>query len=447
MSTHYTLTTAPGGLPLVGHTLQLLVRPLQLFQSLRAHGDVVVIRLASTPIHVVNHPELIRQILTTDARKFDKGVQFEKARPYVGNGLATSSEPLHLRQRRLIQPAFHRAQIALYLQTMQATAREMIAAWPQGQPIELDRRLFEFTIRVLTETLFSTEADARVIREITGSLPDFLDGIAWRVAIPAELVERLPLPANRRFREGRERLRAIIDALIAGHRGAVDQREDLLSMLLAAREEETGAGMSDAQIRDEITTMMLAGTETSASTIGWVCHLLAEHPDVQERLQREVDTVLDGRAAGVEDLSRLVFMRHVISEALRMYPPAWLISRRPLEDVDLGGHRLRAGSQVFFSAYGVHRDPELYPDPDRFRPERWAEEQTKAVARAAFLPFGAGVRGCIGEPFAWAESTVFLATLVGARSLHLVPGRPVKAVARGTLRPQNLHVLTRPRAG
>ncbi len=444
MPAQYTLAAAPGGLPLIGHTLQLLSRPLRLFQSLRAHGDVTIIHLVGTPIYIVNHPDLIRQILTTDAKKFDKGLQFEKARPYVGNGIASASEPLHRRQRRLMQPAFHHQQIARYLASMDRCARRALATWPLDQELALDHRLFEFTIGVLTDTLFSTAADARVIDEITRTLPILLDGIAWRIALPGDLIERLPLPANRRFRERRERLHATIDALIRSRRAAPDERDDLLSMLLAARD-DTGAGMTDGQVRDEVMTMMLAGTETTASTLGWVCHLLAEHPAVQEHLQHEVDAVLAGGPVTVDHLPRLVYMRQVINEALRLYPPVWLVSRRPLVDVQLGGHLLRAGSHVFFSPYGVHRDPELYPDPERFRPNRGSGEQAQRAPRSAFLPFGAGVRGCIGEPFAWAEMCVFLGALIATRSLHPAPGRPVRAVARGSLRAQGMHLTTRPR--
>ena len=446
MSASYTLADAPGRVPLLGHIHRLLGDPLALFRSIRAYGDIVVIRLGSTPVHVVNHPDLIRQILVTDARKFDKGVQFEKARPFVGNGIATSSEPLHLRQRRLIQPAFHHARIARYLESMQRVAEATISAWAPGEPVALDTESFRFALRVLTDSLFSAEADASIIAEVGASLPVLLDGIAWRIAVSVELLEKLPTPSNRRFNAGRERLRATIDRLIADHRGAPGDRQDLLSMLLDARDEDTGSPMSPEQIRDEVMAMMLAGSETTASTIGWVCQLLGEHPQVQDRLRAEVDSVLGGRPVGAGDIARLIYMRQVINEVLRLYPPVWLVSRRALEDVVLGGHTIAAGASVFFSTYGVNRDPALHRDPDQFRPERWAEEPARSSPRGGFLPFGAGPRSCVGEPFAWAEMMVFLATLIGSRTLRPAPGRRVRTIARGSLRGEGLCTITEPRS-
>lgn len=442
MHASFTLAAAPGSVPLIGHVLHLLARPLQLFRSLRAHGDIVVIRLGSTPIYVVNHPELIRQVLVADARKFDKGVQFEKARPFVGNGIATSSEPVHLRQRRLIQPAFHHTQIARYVERMCVVSQATIAGWQRGAPVRLDDELSRLAIRILTDTLFSTEADADVIAEVTTALPVLLDGIAWRIAVPGELLERLPSRANRRFEAGRARLRATIARIVASHRGAAGAGEDLLAMLLAARDEQTGVGMTDEQVHDEIMAMMLAGTETTASTLAWVCHLLSEHPAVQERVRAELDAVLGERPLGLETAGRLVFMRCTIQEALRLYPPVWLTSRRPLVEVELGGHRIPAGANVFFSAYGVHRDPALYPEPDLFQPDRWADEQLRSASRSTFIPFGAGPRGCVGESFAWAEMTAFLATLLRDRVLRPAPGARVKVVARGSLRAHGLSVIT-----
>ena len=442
MSAPYTLADAPGRVPLLGHVHRLLRDPLALFRSIRAYGDIVVIRLGTSPVYVVNHPDLIRQILVTDARKFDKGVQFEKARPFVGNGIATSSEPLHLRQRRLIQPAFHQAQISRYLDSMRTIAEATISGWAPGEPIALGKQSFQFAVRVLTDTLFSAEADASIIADVGESLPVLLGGIAWRIALSVELLEKLPTPGNRRFNRARERLRATIDRLIAGHTRAEGDRHDLLSMLLDAREEGTGAPMPHAQVRDEVMAMMLAGSETTASTIAWVCHLLGEHPQVQDRLRAEVDAVLGGRPVGIGDVSRLVHMRHVINEVLRLYPPVWLLSRRTLEDVELGGHTLPAGSSVFFSAYAVNRDPALHADPDEFRPERWAADPALSTSRSAFLPFGAGLRGCIGEPFAWAEMTVFLATLLGARTLRPVPNQRARVVAGGALRGEGLGTIT-----
>lgn len=443
MQRPYILTRAPGRLPLVGHLLHLVARPLQLFQSLHQFGDVVVIRLGSTPCYVINHPDLIRQVLVGEAKSFDKGLQFEKARPYVGNGIATSGEPLHLRQRRLMQPAFHQAQISNYVESMRRVAEATIAAWPRGVPVELERELLRFTIRSLTDTLFSSEAGEDVVAAVIESLPPLLSGIAWRVALPFEWLEKLPIPANLRFEAGRVRLREIIERLIDEHRNEPQPRGSLVSMLLHARDAETGAGMTDEQVHDEIMTMLLAGSETTASTLGWTIYLLSEHPDVQRRVQREVDTVLGSRPVTARDLPALVYLRQVLYESLRLYPPAWLVSRRALKDVVIGGHTIPAGSSVFFSAYGVHRNPAIYSQPDSFDPERWSgeAEAIKPMTRSTFLAFGAGPRGCIGDAFAWSEMLVFLSTLSQRGALSAPRNRRVRVLARGLLRSEGLTVL------
>lgn len=447
MQPAYTIGQARGGLPLIGHVLHLLTRPLQLFQTIRADGDLVVLRMGPTPIYVVNHPELIRQVLVTDAKKFDKGLQFEKARPYVGNGIATSSEPFHLHQRRLMQPAFHHAQITRYAESMRQSAQATISSWRLREPIELERELLQFTIRVLTETLFSTEADASAMAAVTETLPILLSGVAWRIAVPAKILEKLPLRAIRSFEEGRLRLWATIDQLIAARRKATGSHEDLLSMLLDARDEHTGAGMTDEQVRDEALTMLLAGSETTASTLGWVCHLLGEHPDVQRRVHAEIDAAVGARPITADDLPRLVYTRQVICEALRLYPPVWLASRRPLVDIEIGGHRIPAGSNVFFCPYGLHRDPNIYSNPDRFDPERWTGETFKSMSRPTFIPFGSGGRGCIGESFAWTEMMVFLGTLLQTYTLRTPPNRRVRVVARGSLRGHGIAAIITPRSG
>jgi cytochrome P450 len=448
MTTKYTIAPAPRSFPLLGHVPQLFRRPLELFQSIRAHGDVVIIRVGRSPAYVVNHPELIRQILVHDAKKFDKGLQFEKARPYVGNGLTTASEPLHLRQRRLMQPAFHHAQIARYADLMRESATAMIESWRPGQEVALNEQLLSFTVTVLARTLFSTDIDASVVSEFTEAMPALLDGLTTRVALPFEFLERLPTPGNRRFNTGRACLRAIIERFVAEHRTKGADRAGLLSILVNARDDGTGGGMTDEQLHDEVMTMLLAGTETVANTLSWACHLLGQHPECQGRLQAEVDEVLSGHPVGVEELRKLGYTQRVLTETLRMYPATWLLSRRPIADVEIGDHRIPAGSHVLFSPYGLHRDPELYPEPDRFHPDRWLGEHSnpKGGSRASFIPFGAGIRGCIGEPFAWTEMMIFLSTLAARRTLRPVRGRWVRPIVWGSLQPDRLSMIVEARS-
>lgn len=437
MKTNHSITSAPGSYPLIGHVPQLLRRPLELFQSLRPLGDVVVIRLGRAPAYVVNHPALIRQILVNDARKYDKGLQFEKARPYIGNGLLASAEPLHLRQRRVMQPAFHHAQIARYADVMRACATETVDSWRPGQEVAMNVQLLSFATRVVTQTLFSVDVPARVVAEFTRLLPEFLDGMTTRIALPFKLLERLPTRGNRRFDAGRARLRAIVASIVAAHRARSFDPMDLLSMLAHAQGDAEGGGMPEEQLHDEVMTMLLAGAETTASTLSWTCQLLGQHPEVQERVRAEIDAVVDDRPVGAEHLRQLGYTRRVLTEAARIYPSVWLLSRRPIEDVEIGGHRLPAGSHVLFCPYALHRDPAVYPDPERFDPDRWLQAHLTAAggSRETFIPFGAGLRSCIGEPFAWTAMTIFLATLLTRWTLRPTPGPTVRPIVRGSLQP------------
>lgn len=444
MASQDKVAVLPGAWPLLGHVPRLLREPLALFQAVRAHGEVVEIRLGRSPAYVVNEPGLIRQILVHDARKFDKGVQFEKARPYVGNGLVTSSEPLHLRQRRLIQPSFHQAQIARLVAVMRDIAAATVEGWRPGREIAVNDELLTFSVRVLTRTLFSTDLQAGVVIEFTDALAALLDGLTLRIAMPFRWLEKLPIRANHRFDAGRARLQVIIRRIVAEHRSRAIDHTDLLSTLIHARD-DAGSDMSDAQLHDELMTMLLAGTETTSNTLGWACHLLGQHPEVQARVRAEVDGVLASGPIGAPELRKLVYTRQVLTETLRLYPVVWLLSRRPIVDVEIGGHRLPAGSHVLFCPYALHRDAALYPGPDRFDPERWRSEHPRGGSHDHFIPFGAGFRGCVGEPFAWSEMLVFIAALVARWQIVPAPGPKVRPVVRGSLQPSRLTMLVEPR--
>jgi cytochrome P450 len=236
-------------------------------------------------------------------------------------------------------------------------------------------------------------------------------------------------------------LRALLTGIIDGYRRAEADHDDLISIFMRARDGDTGAGMTDKQLRDEATTLVIAGSETTGNTIAWACYLLAQHPQIQERLQEEVDLVLDGADASYETLGRLPFTRAVITEALRLYSPVWILPRRALVDVELGGHRLRAGSRIFFSPYALNRDARLHHDPDRFEPDRWATDYSRSDMRATFFPFGQGIRNCIGEGFAWTESTLLLSAIAARWRLQLADGADVHPVVSSTLVPSELPII------
>ena len=432
----------PGGQRVLGHALEFGRDPLALFQQAREHGDVVRIRFGPFHVYVLNSPGAIRQALTGEAGKLGKGLNFGRAKRLIGNGLVMSEGEDHHLQRRLMQPAFHRAQIARYAGTMRDVAVSRIDAWPDGGTLAFDREMRSITLTVLTRTLLSSDIGAAAIDEIERLLRVLLSELVSR-RITANLpgLGWVPTRSNRRFSAASRRLDALLAGIIDGYRSGEADHGDLISILMHARDDDTGAGMTDQQLRDEATTLVIAGSETTGNTLAWACYLLAEHPRIQEQLQAEVDLVLDGADADYQTLSRLPFTRAVITETLRLYSPVWILPRRALADVELGGHLLRAGSRIFFSPYALNRDARLHRDPDRFEPDRWGADYTRSDMRATFFPFGQGIRNCIGEGFAWTESILLLSAIVARWQLRLAPAASVHPVVSSTLVPSELPVI------
>jgi cytochrome P450 len=432
----------PGGGRFLGHALAFGRDPLALFQEAREYGDVVCTRFGPFRVYVLNSPGAIRQALVAEAGKLGKGLNFGRAKRLIGNGLVMSEGESHHRQRRLMQPAFHRTQIARYATTMRDIAVPRISAWPDGGTLAFDREMRSITLTVLARTLLSSDVGADVIDEIeqllrillselvTQGITANVPGLAW-----------VPTRSNRRFGRARRRLDARLAEVIDGYRRAGATNGDLMSILMHARDDDTGAAMNDKQLRDEATTLVIAGSETTGNTIAWACYLLAQHPQFQERLQEEADLVLDGADADFETLGRLPFTRAVITEALRLYSPVWILPRRALADVELGGHLLRAGSRIFFSPYALNRDARLHRDPDRFDPDRWAADYSRSDMRAIFFPFGQGIRNCIGEGFAWTEATLLLSAIAARWQLRLADGAAVHPVVSSTLVPSELPII------
>jgi cytochrome P450 len=432
----------PGGRWVLGHALEFGRDPLALLQRAREHGDVVRIRFGPFRVYVLNSPEAIRQALVTQARKLEKGLNFGRTKRLIGNGLVMSEGESHRRQRRLMQPAFHRAQIARYLGTMQDVAVPRISAWPDGRTLALDREMRSITLTVLTRTLLSSDIGSEAVEEIERLLRVLLSELLAR-GITANVpgLGWVPTGSNRRFAAANRRLGAMLTGIIDGYRTAGADHGDLISILMRARDDETGTGMTSKQLRDEATTLVIAGSETTGNTIAWACYLLAQHPGIQERLQEEADRVLAGGDASYETLARLPFTRAVITEALRLYSPVWILPRRALADVELGGYLLRAGSRMVFSPYALNRDPRLHRDPDRFDPGRWATDYTRTDLRASFFPFGQGIRNCIGEGFAWTESLLLLSAIAARWHLRLADGAAVYPVVSSTLVPNELPII------
>ncbi|WKK22976.1 cytochrome P450 [Streptomyces olivoreticuli] len=439
------VTAAPRRLPLVGHALLLGRRPLEFLTSLPALGDLVELRIGTKQAFLPCHPELVQKVLL-NARVYDTGGPVkEKARPILGNGLITSDWADHRRQRRMVQPAFHPARIATYAGVMHEECAAHAATWEAGKPVDISDAMQGLTARITARALFSTEMAPHSVAEIQRSLPVMVEGAYRRAVDPTGLLAKLPLAANREFDAALGRLHALIDGIVGDYRRTGEDRGDLLSALLAARDDEDGGQMSDQEVHDQVITLLLAGVETTASALTWAWHLLAAHPEAERRLHAEVDEVLAGRTPTYADVPKLAYTQRVFTETLRLYPPAWMYTRMTTEDTELGGHRLRTGTDILISPYVIHRMPGLFADPEDFDPDRWLPERAKDVTRGSYLPFGAGSRKCIGDVFGMTEATLALAALASRWRLRPVPGVAVRPRAQMSLTAGPLPMVPEPR--
>jgi pentalenene oxygenase len=431
----------PGALPVIGHGIPLLRRRLEFLQQAREQGPVVEIKLGPNPAYLVSDSQLLHQILVTEAAKFERGVHFQKARSVAGEGIITSSGSPHRQQRRLMLPAFNHKKVRIYADIMQKLAMARIESWPYDQPIALKPEFVSLATTIATKSLFSTDLAPVDVHLVERALPVLTRCVSMRALDPTGLLEKLPTPGNRHFNAIMADLDSLIYGIIALYRRNERSGNDLLSMLLLAEDAETGERMSDQQLRDEAVSILLSSAETTALTLSWACHELGRNPETQRKLQAEIDEILDGEPPGHDDLPKLDYTRRVIKETLRLYPPTYFLSRSALTDTELGGYRIPAGSTVLYSFYAQHRDPALFARPDCFDPDRWLPECADDVTPAAYIPFGEGAHRCLGEAFAWSEAMTTLAIIAGRRTLHPVPGRPVRAVGTVTLAPSNLRMI------
>lgn len=432
------VTTVPGRWPLVGHTVTLLRSPVEFLSSLPARGDVVRVFLGPLPVHLVTTPELALQLLTSD--KFDKGIVFDKMRPLFGNGLATSNGPFNQRQRRMMLPAFSRARVAAYAENVITTlATELREQWHDGQRLEFDAVMQDFVLTVAGRTLFSAELGQEVLAEIKRSIPIMLRHVLVRAFSPG-FVEKLPIRANREFDAAAARLRRIIPEVVVGAREAGTDHGDLLSALLAARDEDTGEAMTDEQIHDEVVTILTTGAETTAVALAWFFHEVGTRPDVRARFHAEVDAVLGDRPATFEDVAKLEYTGRIINEVLRRTPPI-ILMRRAREDVEIGGVLVRKGAEIAVSQHTLHRDPRWFPNPDGFDPDRWEPSAAARLPKGAFIPFGAGSRFCPGHFLAHTEIAIAAATIATRWDLVPVAGQRVYAQVKATMQPNRLPVV------
>ncbi|MFP3991372.1 cytochrome P450 [Streptomyces sp. E11-3] len=434
----------PGGMPLLGHAWKLGREPLGFLRSLRQSGDLVRINLGTMPVYVATSAALIHEVTVTRARSFEKGRLYDRVRPLVGNGLATAGGEVHRRNRRLIQPMFHKQRIAGYADIMSRRSLALAESWTPGQQIAVDQVMGEFAIETLAETMFSTDIGRPAVASVRQNLPVILKNMLIRAASPKAL-DRLPIGPNRAFDNATASMRKVIDEVIASTRKAGKTGSpDLLSVLLEARDADTGESLTDDEVRDELVTILFAGTETTASTLSWAFHELAHHPEAERELLAEIDEVVGTRPVTIDDVPRLTAVKRVLDEVIRLHGVT-LLMRRTTEPVEIGGFRLPEGTEVAFSLYAVHRDPSLYTDPDRFDPDRWLPERKAEIPRQAFVPFGSGNRKCIGDTFSWTEATIALATILARWRLRTVPGHTTREAASAMAHPDHvpMQVLAR----
>jgi cytochrome P450 len=434
------------GLPLLGVLPEFRKNaPEFLLRAAQTHGDLVYLRLGPQHVYFVNNPDWVRDILVTNQANFIKSRMLERAKVLLGDGLLTSEGEFHTRQRRLVQPAFHRDRLAGYATAMVDCAAACRDHLTHDSQFDIAREMNRLTLAIVARTLFSADVNSEA-DEIGAALTEVL-GLFETVLLPfSEWLEKLPLPSVRRFERARDRLDQTIYRIIEQRRasGAVDNG-DLLSTLLLAHDEEHNAldqtmhepgRMTDKQIRDEALTLFLAGHETTANALTWTWYLLSQNPEAEAKFHTELDQILGGRPPGLNDLLPLRYTEMVFAESMRLFPPAWAIGRRNIAEYRLGDYSIPPRSILLMSPYVMHRDPRWFPEPARFDPERWQPEAVARRPKFSYFPFGGGARVCIGERFAWMEGVLCLATLGQKWRLRLKPDHPVETRALITLRPK-----------
>ena len=406
----------------------------------RDYGDVVAFRLGPERTVLLSHPEYIHDVLVRQHRSFIKGRRGDVTKQFLGEGLLNSEGAVHQRHRHLMQPAFHRHRLAHYATVMTTYGARLSQSWHDGDTLDIAPAMMRLSLTIASKTLF----DADVEDEATdiGRAITTLLRLSPRFNLPfAPLLRQLPLPGHLQLRRAQHYLNTLIYRLIEERRTKGGETGDVLSMLLLAQVDDDGSPMSVRQIHDEVLTLLLAGHETTALALSWTWYLLAQHSDAEAAVHEELQTVLGRRLPTAEDLPQLHYTRMVLSEALRLYPPAWLMTRRAREEVEIGDYRFPRGTFFLISPYITHRDSRYFTNPEAFVPTRWATTPDTSPPRYAYFPFGGGPRQCLGEGFAWMEGLLVLATLAQTWRMRLVPDHPVEPIALVTLRPKyGIHV-------
>lgn len=433
---------APGRLPLFGHTAALWLNPLGFPRSLARVGDIVRVDLGGLPVYFLTTQELVHEVLVTQGDHLDKGRIFDLLRPLFGNGLITSAEAYHRQQRRLMQPLFDNSAVATYAGTMCKHAKALAKSWAPRQTIAIDTAMYELTLTTMSEIMFSAPMPEPAITEAEFLLRK-LSKDAIRQAFAPDFCEWVLPPIHKGFGVRSQRLREVLDGLIQDYHADSDNHDDLLALVLSARDPDTGQAMTDQQARDELLTILVAGTEPTAVTLSWAFHELGRHPQVQQKLRGELSSVPGDQPLTHDKMRHFPYTNRVLNEVTRLHP-ALAVMRRPTVPIELGGISIPAGTELAFSPRALHRDPRYFDHPDTFDPDRWLPERAQQVPRTAFIPFSDGSRRCIGENFGWVEMVAALASIIPSWRLSPARGRRVREKARGVPRVSALPMVVEP---
>ncbi len=431
------LPPGPKGHPILGVMPEFNRDTLGFITRCRDYGDVVRARFLYVTAYFLYHPNDIEYVVSTNAKNFVKAMSLRSNffQRLVGNGLLTSEGEVWKRQRRLAQPAFHRQRINAYGDVMVDFTQRVISTWREGEIRDIHRDMMRLTLEIVVRTLFNADVsqDADKVGRV---LSQIVKPFASQATVKWILDNRLPTTAHRRFHREAQEIDDIVYRIIAERRASGLDQGDLLSMLLEAQDED-GSQMTDKQLRDEVMTIFLAGHETTALTLSWTWYLLAQNPAVEAKFHAELDEVLGGRLPTMGDLQRLKYTDMIVSEAMRLYPPAYGLGREAVEECEIGGFRVPRKTQIFMFQWVTQRDPRFFPEPDAFQPERWTEEFVNGLPKYAYFPFGGGPRFCIGNTFATMEILLVLATIGQRFRLPLAPDHPVSILPAMSLRPRD----------
>ncbi len=417
-----------------GSIYSIRIDPLKLMQdAAKKYGDLCCIKRGKFRLYIANDPAIVKELLLTKHMNFSKGSP--KTKKIVGDGILTSSGDFHHKQKRLMQPAFHQQQLASYATIMTDFAGRVTNEWKDGQELDVRDQMMRLTMGIVAKCLYSAdvESDWKEVAKALYDVNEYLDMLSSPFA---GVLDRLPLPVNRRFRRALQELDAVIYKIIEQRRNSTADSGDLLSTLLKAQYEE-GGGMTNKQLRDETMSLFLAGHETTANVLTWALYLLSQNPSVEEKLLRELARVLPGRRIPTaEDVPKLSYTTKVFTETLRLYPPIWRSGRIAINDYFVRGYLIPAGSLILFSHYMIQRDPRYYDNPEQFNPDRWTPEMEANLPDFAFFPFGGGPRSCIGEPFAKMESIMLIAAIAQNWKMTHDPNHKAEIRTSLTLRPK-----------